>query len=202
MRKGILGIKIKYKLSKGRPKYFDAVFYAGYSKGNEKGNEFISSKEIRKALEALIKTKKVVRRKDYLFELGSIGLMYDAKTKTAVFHSYFPLGENKKELGGKGIANYLELLTLKEMKKRIPAIKRVKHTIVTLTRINQLKKRKISHDVAKGRTSYSYREAIERLSEKLRRDIRKAKRKRIDWKTKRGLRKAGGIRGIRKLKRF
>lgn len=194
IKKGIPGIKINYNSDRKfdeQNKYFDVTFEIAYSTGKEKGSEFISNSEIREAIKKSLKSG--LQRTS--IEWG-LNLLFNTKTRTATWQTYYPLGPPKefKEFKKKGIANYLELLSLLEMKKRFPSLKKLVHRIPGDPRIKQLEKRKLDL------REYSFEEAIEKLREKLRKDTRKAREKKIKTKIKRIARKTKRRIGINRLR--
>lgn len=165
------GIKIVYGYNPEK-NLFRANFFISAEPNSEHfvSNEIISSlarKELFKA--NILRQKKglpFVSRK----RLGGISL--EVNGDTATWNDYNPFERFAFE--GKGIANLLELITVKELKKRFPSVEFFDHFgSVSDERIAQIKKRGFDPE----EDIYSFEELVKALKEKIKRDSQKAKKK-------------------------
>ncbi|MFH1663915.1 MAG: hypothetical protein ABH986_03855 [archaeon] len=110
-------------------------------------------------------------------ELGTIILSIN--NGTAKWENYSPFAD-VESLAGKGIANLLELIVIKELKRRFPDLRYFMHESARDKRRKQLKKRKVIPENSGffGSLSYSYTDAVKKLEMKIKQDTRKAKEKR------------------------
>ena len=175
-RKKVLGIRVSYPLS-DFGFYFQPHFYIAYDFPSE---HFISSPMIRKTLsEYEKKTTAFIGT-----EIGNMKLTYNGKSKTTTWGAYHPIKPSLWKLFlGKGIAQWLELIVIKDMKKEFPELKKFKHTAKpSHDRIQQLKKRGFKSPFISWKPpylTYSYEEAVSALRKQILKGRSKARKKKV-----------------------
>jgi|GEM_PF-5080851 len=158
------GIKIAYEVKYDKnqdPVDLRATFLLG---NGTTGRDFVSNKEIRKAIGKL-RRRNMPTREAYV---GVIHMGFNPATRTGTFITYYPLdyrGRGGKFFQSAGIAQLLELKFLIETKRRYPALEKIRDFHPSDARKEHLRKRGI--DWSKP---YSYEEAITKLKEKIRKD--------------------------------
>ncbi|MBU2100411.1 hypothetical protein KKG83_02865 [Candidatus Micrarchaeota archaeon] len=193
------GIEIIYKPPIDTAKDYQRFSAIFYSTSNPSSENFISNRRISKAIRKdrkelsesnskrklgyiIISNRKIskaVSRKNrnesselnHKEKMGYITATIDHDN--LVWNDYYPLFYAPAEnLRHKGIANLLELLLLKEVKKKCPKIKYVYHFDPSNSRITQVNKRRL--DVSR---EYTIKEAISKLEKKINSDRRKARQR-------------------------
>jgi len=149
-------------------------------------SNFISSPEIRNAIQ---KYKSKHRTEGLNKQLDYISFEF-IPYKTMMWGDYFPLSLDKKFFSGRGITSWLELMVVKDLKKKFPSLKDFIHlssfVLISKTRKNQFKKRGID-----PRRKYSYVSLLQFLRRQVMQNRSKARRKKV--------RKAKVIRFVRKV---
>jgi len=176
-----IGIEINYgsgpnRLASGGYVEFSAGFYITSAPSSE---NFIPIKKLPKSIMKRIKKHlKGFGENSKLDYRMNIGIMeVSVQHETLYWNYYYPLHFAPEYLKSKGIANLLELLLLKEAKKRFPQIKLVKHLPTTELRVIQAKKRGLKAIDKYTLEEYTFEEAVAKLEKKIKTDRGKARQR-------------------------